>query len=181
MSTPQQLALDQAAPAGRPDPNIVSKSAFATANGWSKSYVSKLNAEGRLVLTDDEKVMARESLARIAQTTGAPERASAPVVPPQFRADRDRREFYDAENARLDLEERTGKLMSRAEVVGVVADVSVSLRARLEAWPDRLAPQIAALGGNESRIRALLAEHVALSLGEMSRGFAKLAAPAAGT
>jgi hypothetical protein len=180
MSAPEQLALDQAQPPGA-DPNIVSKSKFAEANGWSKPYVSKLTAEGRLVLTEDGKVLARESLARIAATTGAPERASAAVVPPQFRADRDRREFYDAENSRLDLEERTGKLMNRADVVSVVADVGVSLRARLEAWPDRLAPQIAALGGNESRIRALLAEHVEISLGELSRGFSKLANPPAET
>lgn len=157
------------------DANIVSKAEFARQNDWQKSYISKLAGQGRLVLTDDGKVMSRESLARIAATTGAPERASPPAVQPQFRADRDRKEFYDAENARLDLEARTGKLLNKADVLSVVADAAVGLRARLESWPPRLAPQIAALGGNEARISALLADHIETALGDLSQRFAKLA------
>lgn len=157
------------------DPNIVTKSAFAAANGWGRSYVSNLAAEGRLVLTDDGKrVLARESLARIAATTGAPERASPPAVQPQFRADRDRKEFYDAEHSRLDLEARTGKLLNRADVISVVSNAAVGLRAALESWPPRLAPQIAALGGNEARIMALLADHIETALTDMSQRLAKL-------
>lgn len=158
------------------DPNLQTRSAFAAANNWSKSYVSKLGAEGRLVLTDDGKlVRVRESLDRIAATTGAPERASAPAVPPQFRVDRDRKEFYDAENARLDLEARMGKLLARADVMSVMSDAAVTLRTRLEGWPPRLAPQLAALGGNEQRIKAVLAEHIELALADLSQRFAKLA------
>jgi hypothetical protein len=157
------------------DTNIVRKSEFAAANDWRRSYVSKLANEGRLVLTEDGRVKVKESLALIAATTGAPERASAPAVQPQFRLDRDRKEFYDAENARLDLEERVGQLMNRAEVLSVVADAAVSLRARIETWPDRLAPQLAALGSDEGRIRALLADHVHTALTDLSQRFAKLA------
>jgi hypothetical protein len=156
------------------DDNIVSKAEFARRNSWSKSYVTKLKDEGRLVLTEDNQVMVAESLARIAETTGAPERASAPAVSPQYRGDRDRKEFYDAENARLDLEARLGRTLGTADVRGVCANVAVTLRTRLETWPARLAPQLAALGGNEASIRRFLTDHVEQALAEISRGFAKL-------
>lgn len=162
------------------DPNLLTRSQFAAANDWNKSYVTKLGKAGRLVLTDDgELVKVKESLALIAATTGAPERAAPQVqaaAPPVVRIDRDRKEFYDAENARLDLEQRTGKLMVRADVLAVVADVAVTLRSRLETWPHRLAPQLAALGGDEAAIRAVLAEHVQTALASMSDRFNRLAA-----
>ncbi len=154
----------------------VTRTEFAALQGWSKSYVSKLGSEGRLVLTEDGKlVKVAESLARIAATTGAPERASAPAVSPQYRGDRDRREFYDAENARLDLERRLGKLVDKADVLAVVADAAVQLRTRLEALPPRLAPQIAALGGNEQRVRLMLTDELERLLADMAHRFGKLA------
>jgi hypothetical protein len=158
------------------DPNLVTRSEFASRNGWSKSYVSKLGGEGRLVLTEDGKhVLVAESLARIKETSGALERASAPVVPVQVRADRDRKEFYDAEQARLDLEKRVGKLLDKPDVLAVVADAAAALRSRLESFPPRLAPQLAAQGGNEARIKAILADAVEHLLDDLSSRFAKLA------
>lgn len=163
------------------DPNIVRKAAFAEAQGWSKSYVSKLASEGRLVLTDDGRVHVAESLLRIAQTTGAPERASDQVVSPQYRNDQDRQRFYDAENSRIDLEERLKKLLTASEVNEAIAGAGVLFRQRLEGWPHRLAPQIAAMAGNEARIRTLLADEVELLLTDVSRrmGQASAAATAA--
>lgn len=159
-----------------PDGNLMTRAEFARANGWSKSYVTKLGDAGRLVLSDDGKlVLAAESLQRIRETTGAPERASAPAVSPQYRGDRDRKEFYDAENARLDLEERVGGLLQRGDVLAVTAEAAVLMRQRLEGWRDRLAPQLAALGGNEQRIRALLHDQVHQLLQDMSRRFERLA------
>lgn len=162
------------APQPGDDPNIVTKAEFARRNSWSKSYVTKLKDDGRLVLTEDGRVLVAESLARIAASAQAPERASPPAVSPTFRADRDRKEFYDAENARLDLEQRLGRTLATRDVRAVCANAAVTLRSRLEGWPARLAPHIAALGGDEARIRTLLAEHIEQALGELSRGFAKL-------
>lgn len=168
-----------AAEAAGMDPNIVSKSEFARLNGWSKSYVSKLNGEGRLVVTEDGKrVLVSESLARIRETTSAPERASDAAVTTQYRGDRDRREFYDAENARLDLEERLGKLLSASRVNAVVAQAGTLFRQRFEGWPHRLAPQIAAMGGNEGSIRGLLIDEVELLLTELARNLGDAAARA---
>lgn len=163
-----------------PDDNLCTQQEFAARNGWVKSYVSKLKTEGRLVMTDDGKrVLARESLELIAQTTGAPERASAAVVPVQFRVDRDRKEFYDAENARLDLEERVGKLVSKSEVTAALVDAGTALRTTLEAWADNLSPELAALNGDEARIRATVRGQVSQVLTEISRKFTKLAGQAA--
>lgn len=168
-----------AAEAEGADLNLVSKSEFARLNGWSKSYISKLGSEGRLVVTEDGKqVLVAESLARIRETTTAPERASDAVVSTQYRGDRDRREFYDAENARLDLEERLGKLLQASEVTAAVAQAGTLLRQRLEGWPHRLAPQMAALAGNEGRIRGLLIDEAQLLLADISAGLGEAAAAA---
>jgi hypothetical protein len=158
------------------NPNVVTRSEFARLNEWSKSYVSKLGSESRLVLTDDGKhVLVAESLARIKDTSGALERVSAPVVAPQVRADRDRKEFYDAEQARLDLEKRVGKLLDKPDVLSAVADAAAAVRSKLENLPPRLAPQLAAQGGNEQRIRLILADHIEQLLDDLSSRFAKLA------
>jgi hypothetical protein len=152
-----------------------SRAEFARRQGWSKSYITKLADQGRLVLTDDgSQVVIEASLQRIAATTRAPERADAKVVPPAFTTARERKEWYDAEGARLDLEERVGLLLERGDVLSVVAEAATVIRTRLEALPDRLAPQLAALAGNEQRIRLTLAEQIEHVLAEMARRFAAL-------
>jgi hypothetical protein len=156
-------------------PQICTKAEFARLNGWGKSYVSKLGLEGRLVLTADERVDVAASLARIQATTNAPERASEPAIAPQTRTDRDRQAFYDAESSRLDLEERTRKLINRDEVLAALADAVITLRTRFEAWPDRLSPQIAALNADEARIRSLLSDQVEGAFSELSRNFGAIA------
>ncbi len=160
-------------------PAACNQAEFARLNGWGKSYVTKLKLEGRLVFTAEGLVDVAASLAKIQQGTGAPERASAPAVSASARSDRDRQAFYDAEKSRLDLEERVGKLLCRDQVLSAMADAAVTLRFALEAWPDRLAPQIAALGTDEARIRAHLAEHVETALAELAHQFSAVAALAA--
>lgn len=148
---------------------------FAARNGWGKSYVTKLKLEGRLVFNADGLVDVAASLARIQQTTSVPERASAPAVSASTRTDRDRQAFYDAEKSRIDLEERLGRLISADQVLDALADAAVKLRTALETWPERLAPHLAALDGDEGRIRAALADHVETQLEELARAFSKLA------
>lgn len=147
---------------------------FARAQGWSKSYITKLKQDGRLVMTDDGLVDFAASLARIQATTGAPERASAPAVSHSVRSDRDRQAFYDAEKSRLDLEERVGRLLAADQVLSAVADAAVTLREALSTWPYRLTPQLAAAGGDEARIRACLAENVEADLAALANRFAAL-------
>lgn len=166
-------------PAAPDEANLVSQAEFARRNGWAKSYVTKLKGEGRLVMTDDGKhLLAAESLARIAATTHAPGRASDPATSPAYRSDRDRREFYDAETARLDLEERLGKLARTSEIIATLADAASIARGKLESWGARLTPQIAALGGNEARIRRVIDDQVRLLLQDLSDRFTKAEAAA---
>lgn len=140
-------------------PAFCSQAEFARLQGWAKSYVTELKHQGRLVFdAEGRQVDVAASLARIQATTERTGQASAPAVPPAVRVDRDRKEFYDAENARLDLEERLGKLMPAAQVLEAVADAGAIFAQQLEALPERLAPQLAALGGDEGRIRAALAD-----------------------
>lgn len=159
-----------------PAPAACNQVEFGRLHGWGKSYVTKLKLQGRLVFTADGLVDVAASLARIQAETGAPERASAAAVSASTRTDRDRQAFYDAERSRLDLEERIGRLLDADQVLGALADAAVTLRTSLETWPERLSPELAALGGDEARIRARLAEHVEAALEEISRRFADLAA-----
>lgn len=149
----------------------VSQAEFARLIGVGRSYVTALKTAGRLVLDHEGKVMVEESKAAIAQSSGAPERAA--VVQPAFSDARDKKEHYAAELARLDYEERCGKLIVAADVIAAVADSAVTLRTRLESFPDQLAPQLAAMA-DEQQVRAMLAEQIEILLGELSGKFAEI-------
>lgn len=153
---------------------------FARRQEWSKSYVTKLKGEGRLVLTDEGLVDVEASLALIQSTTTAPERASTPAQTPTFADAADREKFYAAELKRLDYEAQVRKIALMADVESVMLDVATRLRGALEAWPDRLTPVLAAAAGDEDRIRTLLVEEVEMRLAELSRGFGALAAAGEG-
>ena len=73
------------------------QSAFAAAQGWSRSYVSKLKDQDRLVFTADGLVDFAASLERIKATSGAPERAAPAVQGPDYADAQDRERFYSAE------------------------------------------------------------------------------------
>lgn len=147
-------------------PAFCSQAEFARLNSWSPSYVTKLKQEGRLVFTPDGKVDVQASLLRIQQGTGAPERASAPAVSSAL-------QDLQAQEKRLDIQRKTreeqqaiGELLDATAVLDAVNDAGALFRSQLEAWPERLSPQIAALGSDEGRIRALLADHVEAALNE---------------
>lgn len=144
---------------------------FARQIGVARSYVTALKKSGRLVLDDQGRVLVEESKASIARSNGAPERAA--VVEPSFGDARERKEHYSAELSRLEYEERCGKLMVASEVIGVVAGAAVTLRTRLESFPDLLAPQLAAIA-DEQQIRAMLADQVEILLGELAEKFAEI-------
>lgn len=166
-------------------PKAMTQAEFARFMGWAKSRVTQLKQAGRLVLTDDGKrVLVAETQRLIEETKdpnrrdvaerwaaerGQPQPDSADVPVPgqplthaQAKATK---EFYLAENARLDYEERCGKLLEADIVRQVVADAATTLRGQLESWPTLLAPQLA--GQDEGRIQALLAEHVELALSQL--------------
>ncbi len=132
------------------------QSEFAAANGWSKSYVTKLKQEGRLVLTPAGLVDFPASLDSIKATSGAPERAAPAVQGKVYSEAVDRKAYAEGELAMIRLQQELKKLLSAEEVFSVLDDAGTLIRTMVEGWRDRLPPQLAALGGDESRIEAFM-------------------------
>lgn len=151
--------------------NAVTQTEFARLIGVGKSYVTALKKSGRLVMDAAGRVLVEESKQSLARSNGAPERAA--VVTELYQDNRDKKDHYAAELARLDYEERCGSLMIAADVLAVVANAATTLRTRLESIPDILAPQIAAVS-DEQQIRAILSDQVETLLAEVSAQFTAL-------
>lgn len=178
--------------------NTMSQADFAREIGVVRSRVTALKAAGRLVMDDNGRVLVEESKARIAETADpnrddvaarhAANRASAGIVAPQpaspeadrvgssYQQARAVKEKFLALAAKRDYEIACGKLMQADEVVSAVASAAVTLRTRLEAWPDTMA---AMLGGNqdETQRRAILADGVEELLAGLTAEFNRIAKP----
>lgn len=174
--------------------NAMSQSDFARDIGVARSRVTALKQAGRLVLDDNGRVLVEESKARIAETADpnrddvarrhAANRASAgnaqaPApetdrVGSSYQQARAVKEKFLALSAKRDYEIACSKLMQADEVVSAVASAAVTLRTRLEAWPDTMA---AMLGGNqdESQRRAILADGVEELLAGLTAEFNRIA------
>lgn len=133
-----------------------SQADFAAAQGWAKSYVSKLKQEGRLVFNAAGLVDFAASLARIKATSGAVERAAPVVQGVAYATAKDEQAFYDKEQARLDYEERIGKLLPAVKVRESVRAAGTLLRVTVEDLATRLPAQLVACGNDERRIHACL-------------------------
>lgn len=151
------------------------QSEFAAAQGWGKPYVSKLKSEGRLVFNAAGLVDFAASLARIKATSGAPERAAPEVQGPAYAAAQDRERHYSAELKRLEWERETRRVLLADDVYGAVRDAGAMLRAGIEAWRDRLPPQLAAIGSDEGRIASLLVAECEQLLQRLADRFAAMA------
>ncbi|MFJ3448044.1 terminase small subunit [Pseudomonas sichuanensis] len=66
----------------------LTKSEFAARRGWAKSYVSKLDSQGRLVMTDDGKVDVEATEALLAETAD-PSKAAVAARHEAKRTERD--------------------------------------------------------------------------------------------
>lgn len=153
-------------------PAYMRKAAFAAHLGVSKSYISNLGKAGRLVTTEEGLVDVAATLALIRGTQGAPERAA--VTSLEFADARDRKEHYLAEAARMDYEERCGRLFEAGPTVAAIADAATTLRTRLESLAEQLAAQVAPVS-DEHACRTLIADHVETLLAEVAASFAGVA------
>lgn len=157
------------------DPNLLTRSQFAEAQGWSKSYITALGHQHRLVLTDDGKhVRVAETLQLIAETTGAPERASAPVVSTELQQLQAAEKRLDIQRKQREEATQLGQLIAAADVAAAIGQVCGVIRGRLENLPADLAPQLAACAGDEARTKALLHRQVDGLLAELHRGLERL-------
>ena len=127
-------------------PAAVTQAEFARHLGVGRSYVTALKKAGRLVMDADGRVLVEESMASLARSTGAPERAA--VVPELYQDNRDKRDHF---------------------VVGAMT----TLRSRLESLPNVLAPQLSVVS-DEKEIMALLADQIEQLLNECAADLGKL-------
>lgn len=81
------------------------------------------------------------------------------------------REQYAAATAKLDYEERIGKLVAASEVVAVAAEVGAAVRRRLESLPHIIAAQVEER--ERARIHALATDLVEQVLTDLERGLAR--------
>lgn len=154
----------------------VTQAEFARAQGWAKSYITKLKAEGRLVLADDGSVLSAESLERIRSSTNAPARASSPAVTANFTTSQARERHYAAELKRLEFERETGAVRPAADLHSSLRDAGTAIRVAVEAFRDRLPGKLAPLAGDENRIAALMASECEALLRSMVDRFSAMAA-----
>jgi hypothetical protein len=89
---------------------------------------------------------------------------------PNYAVERSRREAYQAENARLDLEERLGRLADMAEVEASTFDVMRRIRDRFLGMSSAVAGRCAA-APDERAIRAILDVEIRAILASMSEEF----------
>lgn len=152
----------------------LSRSEFASAQGWSPSYVTKLGKQGRLILDADgkrvdvaatlaglkrtedpgkEAVRQRHADGRTEKHVGSHTRADAPgdEAPPSSAADpkywdnKARREGALAELAELELAKKRGELVDRIRVESAAYAIGRMLRDAVLGLPTQLAPELVTL------------------------------------
>jgi len=162
---------------------------YAAHRGVRPSYITKLKQEGRLVMTDDGRVDADASDARIGNTSdpGRDDVAdrhqanrsgvqSAPDgVGNSYQAARAVKERFLALEAKRSYEQAMGLLRDGREVESIVAAAMTELRQRLESMAGTMAPELAAMT-DEGRVRAYLRDEISHALESASHNFGRLAA-----
>lgn len=174
---------------------MMSQAAFARQQGWSRSYVTQLKHDGRVVMSEDgKKVLVEASLARI-QATEDPNRED---VKQRFAAERSAKaadetddadgldsnssyqearavkERFNALSAKLAYEREAGTMIEASEVNKAGAELGTHIRTALENMPDQLAPELAPIS-DPARVHAVLVEHFEGLLLDVSKQVGMLA------
>ena len=173
----------------------ITQSEFARRNGWTRQYVAKLIKQGRISLegrridpvaakraidnlSEPSTELRKRPVAKAVQghTTGAafiPQSVSA--SPPtdgrkavDYASARTMREAYRAKMARLDYEERKGKLVDAQKMYEEGFQPGRQIRDALLGIPDRMADILAA-EPDPARVRQLLHDELTQALTELTR------------
>lgn len=103
--------------------------------------------------------------------TAAPEPQDDPLAAQGYQYWRERNERAKALAGERDNAVAEGRLLDAGDVERSLGGAITALRSRLEALPDTLGPQVAAIA-DEDRVRALLAGEIEHALDECAREFA---------
>lgn len=178
---------------------LESQAAFARRLGKDRAHVTRLKNAGRLVMREG-KVVIEETLARLeatesplprdianrerlaaerfAETTaGEPEAIEdqdLAAIGRRFKLQQMRKMEAEAAMAHMERDKLAGLLVATEDVDRAGLELGATVRATLEALPDRYAPELAA-ASEVHRARAILAEAVELALGTITRELEGLA------
>ncbi len=163
----------------------VTQAEFARQNGWSRQYVNKLVKEGRIKLKGGriDPVAAKKAIDELAEPSTVLRESSAPkgqlVSTPSYPVDnrkavdfaaaRTMREAFRAKMAKMEYEEKAGKLTDASKVREDAFRAGRIIRDALLGIPDRLADILAA-EKDPRQIRQLLEEELETILTDMSHG-----------
>lgn len=161
---------------------ILTKSAYARHRGWTPAYVSKLIAQGRVVLDDKKHVLVEETDAKIKATAGARDdvaarnaaaragamtAASLPMpesdIPEGGRARyKAMAMHYENQCQKIHLALAQGVRFTTDEVKDEALGIGNTLRATIERLIDTTAPRLAVTKTKAERARILQMEVAAL-------------------
>lgn len=175
-----------------------SKSEFAALMGCSKSYVSKLSSQGRLVLDDKGRVLVAETKALLENSAdpskaGVADRhqrdrvekgvsvhvapdAPADTAPPDgkpadkfdYQSSRAQREHFLAQLAQSEALKAAGELVDRAAVEQAAFIAGRAMRDLLLGLPKQIAPDLAAIT-DSWELERMLTTHLRRVLEDASR------------
>ncbi|WP_281648167.1 hypothetical protein [Parendozoicomonas sp. Alg238-R29] len=165
----------------------ITQAEFARRHGWSKQYVAKLVKQGRITLEGGkvDALTAKKAIDQLSEPSmslreQAGQRHTGALIPASgsssstegrkavdYAAARTMREAYRAKMARLDFEEREGKLIDAAKVREDAFRVGRMIRDALLGIPDRMADVLAA-EDNAIRVKQLLHQDIEEALQSLS-------------
>ncbi len=160
---------------------LLSQSEFARRQGWSRQYVAKLVKSGKITLHNG-KIDQKQALAAI-NATSEPSTAlrstsksetNLPSVPNDSRqavdfvTARTMREAFKAKMAKMEYEEKAGKLTDASKVKAEAFRAGRIVRDALLGIPDRLSDVLAA-EQDPVQIRRLLNDELETILSELSQ------------
>jgi len=169
---------------------MISQAEFARQQNWSRSYVTQLKKDGRLVMSGDgKKVLHEKSLVRI-KATEDPNREDVKqrhaaereeVVNPDvkkagssYQAARAVKERFNALSAKLAYEKESGTVVEAAAVKKAGFELGTHIRKALENMPDQLAPELAPIS-DPARVHAVLVEYFEALLTDVSQQIGSIA------
>lgn len=157
--------------------NLETRSQFAARIGKDKSYVTRLDQSGRLVLVGEGRsalVDIEASLQRIEETKGgrddvadrhAAAKGKQTSKPDESRVSaQTRKEAAQADVAEMERDVMRGKLIEREQVEQALSDVVAFARQGVENLPHRVAAQL--VGKDFEQIVAILREAISENMAE---------------
>jgi len=163
---------------------LVSQSEFARRNGWSRQYVSKLVHQGRITLENGKvnETAAQQALKADGEPSTVlrlttPEKPTQPPVtapaptegrsPVDYLTARTMREAYRAKMARMEYEQKQGKLTDAGQVREEAFQAGRIVRDAILGLPDRLADILAA-ETDPGNVQRLLRDELEIALERLS-------------